>query len=361
MRRSCGRPGCAASTPPRISTSRASWARSSTSSRSHSLGTELTQRLLARERDAIPEALNLVDDRRPERRREALALLDALERRAPFPGAARIGFTGAPGAGKSTLLDALLRLLRARGRSVGVVAVDPSSRRSGGALLGDRIRMRSSGTDPGVFIRSMAARDQLGGVADAAWASVALLSAVFDCVLVETVGVGQSESEVSELVDTLAFVANPGTGDALQFMKAGVLELPDVFVVNKADVGPEARRTASELESSLRLTARDADDWLAPVLLVSAREVRGIDALADALDAHRQWLSQGDRLAARRAAGAEAHVVESLVRRYGSHGLERLGGADGVTARMREQPSTGAFAWLDLLGREIEDALRKPA
>jgi LAO/AO transport system kinase len=302
-----------------------------------------------------------VDDRRPEQRREALALLDALEREAPFPGAARIGFTGAPGAGKSTLIDALVRLLRASERSVAVVAVDPSSPRSGGALLGDRIRMRSSGTDPGVFIRSMAARDQLGGVADAAWASVALLSAVFDCVLVETVGVGQSESEVSGLVDTLVFVANPGAGDALQFMKAGVLELPDVFVVNKADVGPEARRTASELESSLRLGARDADDWQPPVLLVSARDASGIDALADALDSHRQRLAQAGELAARRTAGGEAHVIESLTQRYGSYGIERLGDAAGVRARMRERPATGSFAWLDVLGREIEDALRKPS
>jgi LAO/AO transport system kinase len=272
-----------------------------------------------------------------------------------------VGFTGAPGSGKSTLLDALVRLLRARERSVAVVAVDPSSRRSGGALLGDRIRMRSSGTDPGVFIRSMAARDQLGGVADAAWASVALLSAAFDCVLVETVGVGQSESEVSGLVDTLVFVANPGAGDALQFMKAGVLELPDVFAVNKADVGPEARCTAGELESSLHLAARDPDDWQPPVLLVSARDASGIDALADALDAHRQRLTQAGALAARRAAGAEAHVIESLARRYGSYGIERLGGVGGVRGRMREHPSTGSFAWLDALGREIEDALRKPA
>ncbi len=317
-------------------------------------------RLLAREREAVAEALNLVDDRRPERRREVLSLLAAVERKAPFPGAARVGFTGAPGSGKSTLLDALVRLLRARERSVAVVAVDPSSRRSGGALLGDRIRMRSSATDPGVFIRSMAARDQLGGVADTAWASVALLSAAFDWVLVETVGVGQSESEVSGLVDTLVYVANPGAGDALQFMKAGVLELPDVFAVNKADVGPEARRTAGELESSLRLAARDPDDWQPPVLLVSARDASGIDALADALDAHRQRLAREGALAARRAAGAQAHVIESLARRYGSYGVERLGGVDGIKLRMRERPSTGSFAWLDVLGREIRGALRKP-
>jgi LAO/AO transport system kinase len=143
-------------------------------------------------------------------------------------------------------------------------------------------------------------------------------------------------------------------------MKAVVLGLPDVFAVNKADIGPEARVTAGELESSLRLAARDPDDWQPPVLLVSARDASGIDALADALDAHREQLAQAGALAARRAAGARAHVIESLARRYGTHGIERLGGVEGVAARMRERPSTGSFAWLDVLGREIEDALRKP-
>ena len=155
--------------------------------------------------------------------------------------------TGAPGAGKSTLIDALVRALRRRKESVAVVAVDPSSQRTGGALLGDRIRMRSGGGDSGVFIRSMAARDRLGGIADNAWAAVAILAAAFDHVFVETVGVGQSEGEVAGLVDTLLFVANPGGGDTLQFMKAGILELPDVFVVNKADTGAAADRTALEL------------------------------------------------------------------------------------------------------------------
>jgi len=317
--------------------------------------------LLARERPAVAEALNLADDRRAERRGEALALLDALERDAAQPGAARIGFTGAPGAGKSTLLDVLVRAERARGRSVAIVAVDPSSRRSGGALLGDRIRMRSSGTDPGVFIRSMAARDQLGGVADSARAGVTILAAAFDLVLVETVGVGQSESEVTGLVDTLVFVANPGSGDALQFMKAGVLELPDIFAVNKSDLGSEALRTASELESSLRLAAPESDDWRPPVLLVSALEGSGIDALASALEAHRDHLVDGGELARRRAAGRAAHVIESLARRYGSYGVERLGGADAIDARMRAGEPISSFAWLDVLGREIEDALRKPA
>jgi LAO/AO transport system kinase len=287
-------------------------------------------------------------------------MLDALERESPFPGAARVGVTGAPGAGKSTLLDALVRVLRARDETVAIVAVDPSSRQTGGALLGDRIRMRSVGADPGVFIRSMAARDQLGGVAAGVRAAIAILGASFDCILVETVGVGQSESEVASLVDSLVFVANPGSGDALQFMKAGLLEWPDVFVVNKADVGPPATRTASELESALALGPRDSAAWQPPVLMLSARDGSGIDALVDALDAHRRHLIDSDELRARRAAGRDAHVVESLARRYGSHGLEQLGGARAVAERVREDAAHSTFAWVDVLGREIEDALRKP-
>jgi LAO/AO transport system kinase len=272
-----------------------------------------------------------------------------------------VGLTGAPGAGKSTLLDALLRRLRARGETVAIVAVDPSSRRTGGALLGDRIRMRAGARDDGVFIRSLAARDRLGGVADSARAAVTILAATFDWVFVETVGVGQSEAEVAEMIDTLALVVQPGSGDAIQFMKAGILELPDAFAVNKADTGGEARRTASELESALRLAERSEADWQPPVLLVSARDGQGIDALLEALEAHRAFLAASGSLARRRAAGREAHALDALARRYGSHGLEQLGGARAVAARIAEDPGTTSFAWVERLGREIEDALAKPA
>lgn len=322
---------------------------------------ELARRLLAGDRDAVPEALNLIDDRRPGRREAALALLDALARGARGAGPPRIGVTGAPGAGKSTLLDALVRALRARGETVGVVAVDPSSRRSGGALLGDRTRLRAGARDPGVFVRSMAARDRLGGLADATWASVAVLAAVFDRVFVETVGVGQSESEVVELADTLLFVAQPGAGDVLQFMKAGLLEHPDIFVVNKADVGPLAERTAAELESGLALGARARSAWRPPVLLASARDGRGIDALVAALDAHWRHLESSGELAERRRRGRIAYVLDALERRYGSHGVARIGGAEALRERVRADETTSSFALVLALGREIEDALRKPA
>lgn len=315
--------------------------------------------MLTRERAAVAAALNLVDDARPERREQALALLDALVCRAPGPGAPRVGLTGAPGAGKSMLLDALVRELRQRGRSVGIVAVDPSSARSGGALLGDRIRVRSLAGDDGVFFRSMAARDRLGGLADATHASVTILGVVFDVVLIETVGVGQSESDVAQLADTLVYVAQPGAGDLLQFMKAGILELPDVFAVNKADLGPAALRTARELEAGVRLGERPAD-WTPPVVLVSARDATGIDALVDALEFHHARLVATGELDARRRRGEDAFVRETLTRRYGSYGLERLGGSAGLDRRLRETPGSSPFARVVALGREVEEALAKP-
>jgi LAO/AO transport system kinase len=321
----------------------------------------LAARLLARGRDAVPEALNLSDDRRPARREQALALLDALERESSFPGAVRIGITGAPGAGKSTLLDALVRELRPHGETIAIVAVDPSSRQSGGALLGDRIRVRSGATDPGVFIRSMAARDRLGGLADATHAGVAILAAVFDRVFVETVGVGQSELEVANLVDSLLYVVNPGSGDLLQFMKAGLLELPDVFLVNKADLGSLAQQTAAELENGLSLGAPADAGWTPPVLLASARDGAGIDRVVEALDAHRRHLVESEGLLARRRRGRESHVIDALERRYGSLGLETLGGAAALARRIRESEAASAFALIACFGHEIEEALRKPA
>jgi len=311
-------------------------------------------------RQAVSEALNLLDDRRPERRAEAVALLDALDETDAGAEVPRVGITGAPGSGKSTLLDALVRKLRDRGETVGILAVDPSSQRSGGALLGDRFRLRSGAGDAGVFLRSMAARDHLGGLADGAYGAITVLSAVFDRVFVETVGVGQSESEVANLVDTLVFVVQPGAGDVLQFMKAGVLELPDLFVVNKSDLGPAADRTAHELEAGLALGATERDGWSLRVLSASARDGHGLDAVLAALDAHRRHLAVGDARNERRRRAGEALVLDGLAARYGSHGLEALGGQAGILERIRGAGRRSPFGWLATLGSELEELLRKP-
>jgi len=303
--------------------------------------------------------LNLADDWRPGPRAAALLLLERVEQELPFPGAPRVGITGAPGSGKSTLLDALVRAYRRRGETLGIAAVDPSSQRSGGALLGDRIRVRSGAGDPGVFLRSMASRTRLGGLAESTRAGVLVLAAAFDRVLVETVGVGQSEAEVATLVDTLVLVVGPGAGDELQFMKAGLLELPDLILVNKADLGAPAERTAAELASGLGLSEGAASGAPPPVLLASARDGTGVEALVAAIDAHRAELLASGELLRRRRSGREAWLLDALLRRYGSYGLERLGGREALRRRAAEHAGSSAFGLVAQLSREIEEALRK--
>ena len=214
----------------------------------------LGARLRERDLSAAPAALNLLENRAPARREEIAALLAEVgpARLGGEAPAHVVGVTGPPGAGKSTLLSALVRVWRERGRTVGVLAVDPSSKRSGGALLGDRARIDADPADRGLFIRSMAAGERLGGLAPATRAAAQALAAAFDVVVVETVGVGQSETEVAEAADTVAVVVQPGSGDVLQFLKAGIMEVPDVLVVTKSDLGTVAQRAVRDLRAALR-------------------------------------------------------------------------------------------------------------
>jgi LAO/AO transport system kinase len=318
--------------------------------------TDLVERLLAGERAAVSQALNLIDDQRPAQIQAAEQLQEQLEERGE--ATLRAGITGAPGAGKSTLIDSLVRELRGRDLTVGIIAVDPSSSKSGGALLGDRVRVRSRSSDPGVFIRSMAARSRLGGVADATRASVDILAAVFDVVLIETVGVGQSESDIRSLVETLIFVAQPTAGDTLQFMKAGLIELPDIFVVNKADQGPAADRTKNELSAGMGLGDARADGWEPPVLLASARDGVGIGEIADAMLQHREHLETSDELTRRRRSGKVQIVLEALERRFGSFGIETTGGRDALAERVKQASRRSIPLITRTLGAEIERRLR---
>ena len=216
---------------------------------------------------ALANALAEIETSRDTR--ATAALLDcALQ----TPQGFSLGLTGPPGVGKSTLTDALIRAWRAEGKSVGVIAVDPSSTRTGGALLGDRTRLTTDPGDPGVFIRSMAARDRLGGIAEITYPAMVLMRALYDLVVVETVGVGQSEVAISEIADMTAFCAQPGSGDALQFMKAGIMEVPDLVVVTKADMGILAERAVADLKGALSL----AGSAEAPVLSCSARDGDGV-------------------------------------------------------------------------------------
>jgi LAO/AO transport system kinase len=256
---------------------------------------------------------------------------------APLTGRARvIGLTGAPGVGKSTVTAALVGAYRAREVKVGVLAVDPTSPFSGGALLGDRVRMQDHATDPGVFIRSMASRGHLGGLAAATPQALRVLDAAgFGAVLVETVGVGQAEVEIASLADTTLVLVAPGMGDAIQAAKAGILETGDIFVVNKSD-HPGAQETVRDLRTMIAMARRGEQDWKPPIVTTVATAGDGIADLTAAIDAHWSWLdSSGERDRRRRARAREeiaAIAVAALRQRMG--GLPGDSRLDSLAARV---------------------------
>ncbi len=284
---------------------------------------ELGRRLRERDRSAAPAALNVIENRAD---REAGAALLAELSPAALGGEAPariVGVTGPPGAGKSSLLSHLVAHWRSDGRTVAVLAVDPSSKRSGGALLGDRARIEHDPRDDGLLIRSTAAGNRLGGLAAATREGVDALAPAFDVVVIETVGVGQSETDVEDVCDTIAVVVQPGSGDVLQFIKAGIMEVPDVLVVTKADLGETAARSRRELVQALAAVGSSA----VPVLMVSsAAPPSGIEELAGALDAHHEALDLPERrLRTRRAAALREFTAER-----GDAGLRALGGRRGA-------------------------------
>jgi LAO/AO transport system kinase len=253
------------------------------------------------DRTAVARLISLVERGGPPARKVG---------RLTFPSSGNaytVGITGAPGAGKSTLTDGLIRLVRAAGQEVGVLAIDPSSPFSGGAILGDRVRMQDHAVDPGVFIRSMATRGHLGGLALATPEAVRVLDAAgFPLVLIETVGVGQVEVEIAGEADTTVVVVNPGWGDAVQANKAGLLEAADIFVINKAD-RPGARETARDLEMMLMMT-EDLGEWTPPILTAVATTGEGVDKVWEAVGRHRSFLDEAGLLARRRTSRLESEV-----------------------------------------------------
>jgi LAO/AO transport system kinase len=302
---------------------------------------EIGRRLRERDRSAAPAALNVIEDRSPRGREATAELLSGLA-----PGALGgeapahlIGITGPPGAGKSTLLSALVAEWRAGGQSVAVLAVDPSSKRSGGSLLGDRARIDHDPRDDGILIRSTAAGTRLGGLAAPTREAADALAAAFHLVVVETVGVGQSETDVADVCDTVVVVVQPESGDVLQFLKAGIMEVPDVLVVTKADLGEPARRSQRDLEQALAAVGSAAT----PVVAVSSiPPPSGIDELAAALDAHRARLDLPERrLRARRASALREFTAE-----HGDRALRALGGrreAERLLAAQDEGLSVNAL------------------
>jgi len=287
------------------------------------------------ERGSIAAALNLLDDKREQSRHLAADFITRLQRGNETMQSHLIGITGPPGAGKSSLTAALISHWRKSGLSVGVLAVDPSSPISGGALLGDRLRMKTSSEDDGVFVRSLACRGEFGGLSAEVWPMSVVMVAAFDITLIETVGVGQREIDVSQLCDTTCYVAQPGSGDSVQFLKAGILEVPHILVVNKEDMGEVARRTLAELAFALCKEHPDGG-WQVPVLSVSATHNLGIDALSAKLQEHHLHLVAHNILSERRLAYQAAWASKRLHQEFGSHGIDRLGGEQQLLTQLKD-------------------------
>ncbi len=316
-------------------------------------GAALGRRLREADVDAAPAALNLIESSAPSDREQAAALLRELSP-AALGGEARghvVGVTGPPGAGKSTLLSALLQSWRRRGLTAAMLAVDPSSRRSGGSLLGDRARVEFDPADRGVLIRSTAAGQRLGGLARATRDAAQALAAAFDIVVIETVGVGQAETEIADVADTVAVVVQPGSGDVLQFLKSGIMEIPDVLVVTKADLGTLALSTRRDLSAALRSLGSSP----ARVLAVSSLPPpSGVEELADELEAHRATLD----LPAGRARARRSGALADFASEWGERGMRALGGRAAAERLLADQDAGTAtpdlVAALERAAREHE-------
>jgi LAO/AO transport system kinase len=301
---------------------------------------ELGRRLRERDRSAAAAALNVIENRADREATRALLAEVSPAALGGEPPAHVVGITGPPGAGKSTLLSALVAEWRRRGTTVAVLAVDPSSKRSGGSLLGDRARIEHDPRDDGVLIRSTAAGGRLGGLAAATREAIEALAPAFDAVVVETVGVGQSETDVEDVCDTVAVVVQPASGDVLQFLKAGIMEVPDLLVVTKADLGDIAARSRRELVQALKAVGSSE----VPVLAVSSvPPPSGIEELADALAAHRERTDLTERrVRARRGAALREFTAE-----HGERALRDLGGRRMAERLLEEQD--GAASVTELL------------
>jgi LAO/AO transport system kinase len=314
-------------------------------------GAALGARLRKGDVSAAPAVLNLLESSTADDRRESAALLRevspaTLGREAPGHV---IGITGPPGAGKSTLLSALLKAWREQGRSVAMLAVDPSSRRSGGSLLGDRARIEFDPADSDVFIRSTSAGERLGGLAWATRAAAHSLAAAFDVVVIETVGVGQAETEVADVADTVAVVVQPGSGDVLQFLKSGIMEIPDVLVVTKADLGRIATQTKRDVSAALRSLGSSG---MGVVAVSSLAPPQGIDELAAALEEHRTRAAVG----ARRLRARRANALSDYAHEHGEGGLRALGGRRAAERLLEQQePALDTAALVAALERRAAE------
>jgi len=292
---------------------------------------ELVQQLLQGDRRALARLISLVE-------RDDPTLPKVLSALRPHTGKAyMVGITGPPGSGKSTLTDAMIETLRKQGRTVGVIAVDPNSPFTGGAVLGDRVRMQRHALDDGVYVRSMGARGHLGGLAGASRNASRILDAYGrDYIVLETVGVGQSELEVSSLSDTTVVVLNPSQGDEIQAIKAGILEIADIFVVNKADL-PGADRAVKQLRETYRDDMAEGD-WLPPIVKTVATKGEGIDSLLKAIADHREHVKSSGRLEEKRRIQLRDEVLDLVAEKARRGAARQLSDGTELAARLSQQP-----------------------
>ena len=250
---------------------------------------------------------------------ENIKLLDEFHSK---PKSHVLGITGPPGVGKSSLIDKLISIIREKKKTVGVVAIDPSSSKSGGALLGDRTRFQLDPNDGGVYVRSMAAKDYLGGVSELTYPTMIVMRSKFDFLIIETVGVGQSETSIKDIVDTVILCVQPGSGDTIQFMKSGIFEIPDLVVVTKCDMEKLSNQTFSDLSGSSSYF-KDKNAWDIKIILTSSHKNIGLDSLIKEIENRWRWLIKENVLNINRSSQDIQWMKNCIIREFGMMGLEK--------------------------------------
>ena len=311
--------------------------------------------ILKGEKAAVAQALNLLEDKKPSSLARRVKLVETLSLNAK-PERHVIGITGPPGVGKSTLLSRIIPIYRDQKKSIGIITVDPSSKMSGGALLGDRTRISYDPKDTDIFIRSMAAGRHLGGLAWRTRQCLTLFESIYDRIIIETVGVGQSETEIEDVVDTVVSVVQPGSGDVLQFMKAGIMEIPHILVMNKADRKSLAEKSKNDLAAVASIASTDMEGWNLALNMTSALEGWGVDALVTAIEKHGFYLNERNISEKRRQNRIKwVHMI--FRERFGSFGVDMLGGEKNILGLLKHADIINPFEEVQTLEQILWKAI----